>query len=219
MRFCILNSEAQRRESLKALLRQLNRQAKFNEARDWWQAQCLLKTLPPDLLVIDWQQWMQVKDVEQLLRVHPNLLVAVLVDEELPVATVAFLMHTGVLAVAPRQLGPQLIIRVLEFALLGGQFVPATVVNVKMRTIPVAARSKTVRQPSWPSLGGIATLSPRQQQIMRFVHMGATNKTIARTLGISEGTVKIHLSSVFQQLGASNRAAAVALYNGWQPEP
>ncbi len=50
---------------------------------------------------------------------------------------------------------------------------------------------------------------------MRCVHMGSTNKMIARTLGISEGTVKIHLTSIFQQLGASNRAAAVALYNGW----
>lgn len=50
---------------------------------------------------------------------------------------------------------------------------------------------------------------------MRFVHMGSTNKMIARTLGISEGTVKIHLASIFQQLGAANRAAAVAIYNGW----
>ncbi len=52
---------------------------------------------------------------------------------------------------------------------------------------------------------------------MRFVHMGSTNKMIAKTLGISEGTVKIHLASIFQQLGATNRAAAVALYNGWLP--
>jgi hypothetical protein len=50
---------------------------------------------------------------------------------------------------------------------------------------------------------------------MRCVHMGSTNKMIARALGISEGTVKIHLASIFQQLGAPNRAAAVAIYNGW----
>ncbi|MFP5303745.1 helix-turn-helix transcriptional regulator, partial [Cobetia sp. SIMBA_158] len=37
---------------------------------------------------------------------------------------------------------------------------------------------------------------------------------IARALGISEGTVKVHLASIFQQLGAPNRAAAVAIYNG-----
>jgi hypothetical protein len=46
--------------------------------------------------------------------------------------------------------------------------------------------------------------------------MGNTNKVIAKTLGISEGTVKVHLASIFQQLGAVNRAAAVAIYNGWQ---
>ena len=50
---------------------------------------------------------------------------------------------------------------------------------------------------------------------MRCVHMSSTNKMIARTLGISEGTVKIHPVSIFQQLGGPNRAAAVALYNGW----
>lgn len=55
----------------------------------------------------------------------------------------------------------------------------------------------------------------RSYYVMRCVHMGSTNKMIARTLGISEGTVKIHLTSIFQQLGAPNRAAAVALYNGW----
>lgn len=46
--------------------------------------------------------------------------------------------------------------------------------------------------------------------------MGATNKGIARALGISEGTVKIHLGAIFEKLGATNRAAAVAIYNGWQ---
>lgn len=46
--------------------------------------------------------------------------------------------------------------------------------------------------------------------------MGSTNKMIAKTLGISEGTVKIHLASIFQQLGATNRAAAVPIYNGVQ---
>ncbi|MFP4902761.1 helix-turn-helix domain-containing protein, partial [Paraburkholderia sp. BR14261] len=57
-------------------------------------------------------------------------------------------------------------------------------------------------------------LSPRQEQILRCVHVGNTNKMIARALGISAGTVKVHLTSIFQQLGAPNRAAAVAIYNG-----
>jgi DNA-binding CsgD family transcriptional regulator len=59
-------------------------------------------------------------------------------------------------------------------------------------------------------------MTKHKQQIMRCVHMGSTNKMIARMLGISEGTVKIHLTGIFQQLGATNRAAAVAIYNGVQ---
>jgi DNA-binding CsgD family transcriptional regulator len=58
------------------------------------------------------------------------------------------------------------------------------------------------------------SLSPRQEQILRCVHMDSTNRMIARALGISEGTVKVHLASIFPQLGAPNRAAAVAIYNG-----
>src|ERR1700730_10977276 len=58
------------------------------------------------------------------------------------------------------------------------------------------------------------TLSLRQQQIMRCVRMGSTNKIIAKTLGISAGTVKIHLGSILQQLGERKRAATDAIYNG-----
>jgi len=55
MRFSILNSDAERRDGLKALLRQIDRLARFNEAQDWRQVERTLKRLRPDLLVIDWQ--------------------------------------------------------------------------------------------------------------------------------------------------------------------
>ena len=43
MRFSVLNSEAERRDGLKALLRQIDRQARFSEAKDWRQASRALK--------------------------------------------------------------------------------------------------------------------------------------------------------------------------------
>jgi DNA-binding NarL/FixJ family response regulator len=58
-------------------------------------------------------------------------------------------------------------------------------------------------------------LSPRQQEIMRLVHRGWTNKMIARELGVAEGTVKVHLSVIFRALSVHNRSAAIALINGW----
>src|ERR1700756_4406854 len=61
----------------------------------------------------------------------------------------------------------------------------------------------------------LENLSPRQQDIMRLVHRGWTNKMIARDLGVAEGTVKVHLSVIFRALGVHNRSTAIAVINRW----
>ena len=57
----------------------------------------------------------------------------------------------------------------------------------------------------------IETLSDRQRQVLKGVVEGMSNKEIARSLALSEGTVKMHLAALFRALGASNRAHAAAL--------
>jgi DNA-binding NarL/FixJ family response regulator len=72
----------------------------------------------------------------------------------------------------------------------------------------VAARlTAEVRAPRRSS----GQLSPRERAVLRLVADGLPNKQIARALAISERTVKFHLSSAFNKLGADNRAQAVAL--------
>ena len=51
----------------------------------------------------------------------------------------------------------------------------------------------------------ISTLTARELQVARMVHMGGNNKMIARELDISERTVKAHLSSIFRKLEIENR--------------
>ncbi|HEY7064852.1 MAG TPA: response regulator transcription factor [Chloroflexota bacterium] len=53
-------------------------------------------------------------------------------------------------------------------------------------------------------------LSAREREVLRLVAAGQSNKQIARALGIAERTVKFHVTSLFQKLGADNRAQAVA---------
>ncbi|HXM06855.1 MAG TPA: helix-turn-helix transcriptional regulator, partial [Candidatus Acidoferrum sp.] len=53
-------------------------------------------------------------------------------------------------------------------------------------------------------------LSPRQGQIAQLVAEGATNRTIAMALHISEHTVEHHLSNIFTRLGLRSRAALAA---------
>ena len=52
------------------------------------------------------------------------------------------------------------------------------------------------------------SLSVRETEVLRLVSDGTANKLIARRLGISESTVKAHLTSVFSELGVSDRTQA-----------
>lgn len=58
-------------------------------------------------------------------------------------------------------------------------------------------------------------LSPREQDVLRQIALGASNKEIARTLDIAETTVKIHVQHILRKLGVSSRVqAAVAVSSG-----
>jgi len=59
--------------------------------------------------------------------------------------------------------------------------------------------------------GREAGLSSREQDVLRLLSRGQTNKEIAEALEISENTVKAHLKSVLRKLGVSNRVEAA----GW----
>lgn len=54
-------------------------------------------------------------------------------------------------------------------------------------------------------------LTPREREILDLVVSGATNKAIARVLGISPGTVKVHVERVIGKLGVSDRTGAAVL--------
>jgi DNA-binding NarL/FixJ family response regulator len=60
----------------------------------------------------------------------------------------------------------------------------------------------------------LATLTPRERDIVNLLADGATNKQVADVLDISERTVKGHLSNVFQKLGVPDRLKLVLFLNG-----
>jgi DNA-binding NarL/FixJ family response regulator len=55
---------------------------------------------------------------------------------------------------------------------------------------------------------GAADLTPREREVLTLVRQGLANKQIARRLGISERTVKAHLTSTFQRIGVVDRTQA-----------
>jgi len=69
---------------------------------------------------------------------------------------------------------------------------------------PKAARALLAARADRPELH----LSPRELEVLGCVGEGLPNKLIARKLGISEKTVKAHLTRIFQQLGVTDRTQA-----------
>jgi DNA-binding NarL/FixJ family response regulator len=74
--------------------------------------------------------------------------------------------------------------------------------------VPPAAE----RQPAGTSAAApneVLNLTSRQLDVLRLLALGQSNKVIARDLGLSVSTVKVHLNTVFRALGARNRVEAV----------
>jgi DNA-binding NarL/FixJ family response regulator len=84
----------------------------------------------------------------------------------------------------------------------GGQWFPADVVDAAMeREMGRRVQSKQLVQ----------TLTPRERQVVVSLCEGNSNKMIARQLNLTEGTVKVHLSNIYNKLGVANRTALTAL--------
>ncbi|RID97407.1 response regulator [Simplicispira hankyongi] len=72
---------------------------------------------------------------------------------------------------------------------------------------PIAPMDIAAPAPSI-SAAAAAPLSPREEEVLREIALGASNKEIARTLDIAETTVKIHVQHILRKLGLSSRVQA-----------
>lgn len=76
-------------------------------------------------------------------------------------------------------------------------------VHAGRRPVPPAVEARLAERLTQP------TLTPREVEVMTLMMQGLRNKEIAPSLGISEGTVQVHIKSIFAKLHVSDRTAAV----------
>jgi DNA-binding NarL/FixJ family response regulator len=83
------------------------------------------------------------------------------------------------------------------------------------RAIRTVARGETYIDPRVASrivaLTNMPRLSPRERDVLHLIVAGKSNKEIAAALHVTERTVKFHVTSIFNKLGAENRAQAVTI--------
>jgi DNA-binding NarL/FixJ family response regulator len=126
-------------------------------------------------------------------------------------------MHVGASAYCTKDVQPDVLVHVVREVAYGkyplrkeGEFaldidqLPGV---QNMRGIPSASNGMETYQP----------LSRREMEVLSYIAQGMSNKEIGVTLGISEQTVKNHITTIFNKLGVSDRTQATlyALQHGW----
>jgi len=120
------------------------------------------------------------------------------------VATVRGAIREGARGYIPKSSSPQVMYSALQLILAGGVYLPP---NLLEGASAGGAAEPLDSLRDFDAAGG--RLTRRQRDVLRLLSEGRSNKEIAAALGLSAGTVKIHVSSIFKSLGVNNRTQAV----------
>jgi DNA-binding NarL/FixJ family response regulator len=155
-------------------------------------------TRPLDMLVVELTaedpEFRDLKAAAEAIRPAPLVLFSVLSPAEVQLA-----YEAGVKGCIPKTAPPELITAALRLILAGGlYFSDFSSLSSRQRTeTPLRTR-----------------LSSRQLEVLRLIELGQTNKEIAKALGISVATVKLHVQAILNITGARNRTEAALRARG-----
>lgn len=97
------------------------------------------------------------------------------------------------------------------FEALTGLCSGKTIVSPELTDILARALTGASSEPEEPHWTPYADLTPREREILCHLAEGQSNKVIARELGISDGTVKLHVKSILRKLEVSSRVEAAVM--------
>ena len=150
--------------------------------------------LQPDVVLLDLES-------ETPARESAAFPVVALIDEP-SVDWTAHALSSGVKAILPRDSGMEEILAAIQAAHAGLVLLDAGVMQNLVSRIPAASA-----QPA----SALDDLTPREIEVLRMLAEGLGNREMAARLGISDHTVKFHISSILDKLGAGTRTEAVTM--------
>jgi DNA-binding NarL/FixJ family response regulator len=165
------------------------------QAGDGEQAVALAAELRPDVVLMDLSMpgVDGVAATARILAANPDTHVLVLTSFS-DQARILDALQAGAEGYLLKHAGPETILSGIREIVAGGSPLDPKAARVLL----------TSRHTARPTVH----LTDRERQVLRMVGEGLPNKTIARRLGISERTVKAHLTSIYQELGVTDRTQA-----------
>lgn len=158
--------------------------------------------------------WLQIDDrtrapaklVEAIRHGSPNSRIAVLSNLPYDEQGLAVL-EAGALGYCAALAAPEVLRQMATVICSGGVWIGPGLMERLLRAVKKRATKL-------PANDQIEKLSPREREVALAVGAGATNKEVARQLGIGERTVKAHLASIFETLGVRDRLQLALLLSG-----
>ncbi|HAY84064.1 MAG TPA: DNA-binding response regulator [Chloroflexi bacterium] len=171
------------------------------EAEDGLQAVHLAAELSPDIILMDLQmpRLDGLSAVKQILEQRPKSRIIILTtynEDELMYKC----LQAGAKGFLLKDTGREALMNTIHAAMRGETLLNPEIMQ-KVLAYP--------QRPQQPSTGS-TLLSEREQEVLQAVARGSTNNQIAYELGISERTVRAHLTSIYNKFGVSSRGAAIA---------
>jgi len=188
------------RLALRHALQPLAAEIRWHEAGDAAEVEARLADgVDFDLALIDFNMPAGgIGTIARWRREHPALpLVVISATEDR--ALVRELIGLGVAGFVPKSDAATVMLQAIRLILAGGTYAPLRLLA------PESATQEGEARPEPAALG----LTPRQMEVLAQLARGLPNKSIARELGLSEATVKVHLLAIFRVLQARNRTEAV----------
>lgn len=119
-------------------------------------------------------------------------------------------IRAGASGFLPKWCNADVLEHALPLVMNGGTYaprpaMPGTGLTTLAPSPSPAGASSTHAAAECPTAQWLSALTERQQEVLRLLIAGQSNKEIARELGVLEGTVKVHVRAIMQQLKARNR--------------
>jgi two-component system, NarL family, response regulator YdfI len=156
--------------------------------------------LQPDVVMLDLENQYRTPD-QAALTTLLQIPVVILIDEPSADWT-AHALRSGVKAILPRDSGMDEILAAIQAARAGLVLLDPEVSQSLASRVP---------SPSAQPAPALDDLTPRETEVLRMLAEGLGNREMAARLGISDHTVKFHISSILDKLGAATRTEAVTM--------
>ena len=204
LKLLVVEDHALVREGLLATLKNLDAEAETFGVADANAAIGILETVDIDMMILDLmlpgtKGLTFLPIVRRRFPTVPVVILSALDDAE----TVARVMKAGAAGFVSKSGSSAELLETLKAVLSGEIYLPAKFRALINRSETAQGEGKTLAQ----RFG----LTAAQSRVLELLAEGSSNRQIGDVLGLTEGTVKIHVSAIMKAMGVSNRSEAALL--------